>query len=236
MVGASQKQQCTMYKIIITKTMIPKFLAAIVLSISVTSSAAMFNRVDIASFSAGSLNGWESKSFVGKTNYKIKQDGELSVLAAESIGTASGLGRKITIDLTRTPYVNWSWKVEQSLPRLEETQKGGDDYAARLYVIKSGGLIIWNTKALNYVWSSSQQKETVWPNAFKPKNAIMFAVRGPEDSTGGWRHEKRNVREDFKQIFGKDVKSIDGIAIMTDTDNSGLHASAVYGDIYFSAE
>ena len=205
------------------------------LGISV-SSAETLNRVDIGNFSAGNLEGWESKSFVGKTEYKFKQEDGQSVLAAESYGAASGLVRKITIDLTKTPYVNWSWKVDRALPELNETQKSGDDYAARLYVVKSGGVRIWKTKALNYVWSGSQPKDTIWPNVFRPKNSIMLAARGAEDSTGQWHHEKRNIRKDFKKIFGQDITSIDAIAIMTDTDNTGLRANAVYGDIYFSAQ
>ena len=193
------------------------------------------DRIDIGRFSAGSLEGWTSKSFVGETEYSIvEQDGRV-VLLANSVGSASVLGRKIKIDLTKTPYVNWSWKVERGLPKMDETAKSGDDFAARLYFVKSGGIAIWNTKALNYVWAGSQLRDTSWPNAFEPDNSIMHAVRGSWDPTGVWKEEKRNVREDFKKSFGKDIKSINAVAIMTDTDNTGLRARAVYGDIYFSA-
>ncbi len=193
-------------------------------------------RVDISNFSSGSLEGWEDKSFEGETSYTFINDQGRQVLSATSESSASGKGRKIKIDLTKTPYVNWSWKVDKGLPALDETSKAGDDYAARLYVVKSGGALIWNTKALNYVWSASQTREATWPNAFKPKNAMMLAARGTDDSIGEWVTEKRNVREDFKKLFGVDIKVIDAIAIMTDTDNSKLSASAVYGDIYFTAE
>ena len=64
----------------------------------------------------------------------------------------------------------------------------------------------------------------------------MIAVRGLDDSVGEWKTEKRNVREDFKKAYGRDIKQIEGVAIKTDTDNSGLSATAQYGDIYFTAE
>jgi len=193
-------------------------------------------RVDIGEFSRGSLDDWENKSFVGETRYEISEDDGLKVLRANSEASASGIGRQIKIDLTKTPFVNWSWKIDSALPGLAETTKAGDDYAARLYVVKSGGALIWKTKALNYVWSGSQQRDSEWSNAFKPKNAKMLAARGTQDTTGVWVTEKRNVREDFKRLFGKDIKSIDAVAIMTDTDNSGLSASALYGDIFFTAD
>lgn len=193
-------------------------------------------RIDVANFSAGSLDGWEAKSFVGQTNYSLIEEEGRTVLSAGSRGAASGIGRKITVDLTKTPYVNWSWKIVRGLPRLDETLKSGDDFAARLYLVKSGGARVWKTKVLNYVWSGNQERESVWPNAFRPKNSIMVAARGFKDSKGEWVMEKRNVREDFKKQFGKEIKTIDLVAIMTDTDNSGFSAQAAYGDIYFTAE
>lgn len=209
----------------------------LVLALVVTSTVALAkSRFDISDFSTSSLKGWESKSFAGETDYSLVTEDGRPTLRAQSNDSASGLGKKVKIDLTKTPYLNWSWKIDGQLSGLDERSKSGDDYVARLYVVKSGGALIWKTKALNYVWSSNQAKESVWPNAFQPKNATMMAVRGKQDSTGVWVTEKRNVREDLKRVFGKDFKKIDAVALMTDTDNSGLNATAYYGEIFFTAE
>ena len=193
-------------------------------------------KLNLSDFGSGSLSGWESKSFKGETSYTIVVENGVSALRAQSNGTASGLGKKVKIDLEKTPYLNWSWKVDGLLTGIDEQSKSGDDYVARLYVVKSGGALIWKTRALNYVWSSNQKKEASWPNAYQPKNASMLAVRGVSDQTGEWMYEKRNVKEDLQRAFGKNFKRVDAIALMTDTDNSGRSASALYGDIFFSAE
>ncbi len=195
----------------------------------------MVDRISISNFD-DHLKGWEQKSFAGNTDYRIAEENGRKVLVADSMATASGLGKKIKVDLNKTPYINWSWKVDNTLDGLDETTKAGDDYVARLYVVKSGGALLWKTKALNYVWSSNQSQEDIWRNAFQPKNAIMLAVRGSKDQPGQWVTEKRNVLEDFKKAFGKDIDKIDAVAIMTDTDNSMREASASYGEIYFTAE
>jgi len=208
-------------------------LAALLVSIGATATS---NRIDIGNFSSNDLMGWENQSFAGHTQYSFANGDSGTVLQAVSDGSASGIGKRMKVDLNKTPYVNWSWKVEKGLPALNEKSKAGDDYAARLYVVKSGGALVWNTKAVNYVWSANAQRNENWPNAFRPKNAVMVAARGTSDKTGVWVHEKRNVKEDFKNLFGKNISSIDAIAIMTDTDNSGLSAQASYGDIYFTAE
>ena len=209
---------------------------ALLAGIAISTSALANSNVVVGEFSKGQLAGWEAKEFSGKTQYQIAAEGNTKVLRATSNSAASGLGKKIKIDLTKTPVMNWSWRIDKKLGKLNEQSKEGDDYAARVYVIVDGGLIPWNTKALNYVWSSNQPRGTTWGNAYLPKNAKMTAVRGSQDKVGGWVREKRNIRADFKQIFGKDITEIDGVAIMTDTDNGKGQATAAYGDIFFSAQ
>ena len=140
---------------------------------------------------------------------------------------------EVDIDLTKTPYLNWSWQVQNLFKNNDERSKDGDDYPARIYVVVSGGVFFWNTKAINYVWSSNQPVGSEWPNAFTG-NAKMLAVRSGEKQLGQWVTERRNVREDLKKFFGEDVKKIDAIAVMVDGDNTGQSATAYFGDIFFS--
>ncbi len=187
-------------------------------------------------FSKTGLDGWTGKSFKGTTNYEIVTDEDLQVLQANSNNNASGLFYTKRIDLEQTPYLNWRWKITSRIHNNDEQTKAGDDYSARIYVVVNGGLLRWKTKALNYIWSSQAEKETIWPNAFLPKNAKMLATRTAADPLDTWLTEKRNVREDLRKVYGKDITHIDVVALMTDTDNTGQQVSAFYGDIYFTAE
>ncbi len=213
--------------------LVNKFTLILLLAVTGAVSASGTS-IAITEFSESSLQGWESKSFVGTTDYQFTKEGDQTVLVATASAAASGLGKKIRIDLEKTPYINWSWKIDNRLSGLDEATKEGDDYVARLYVVNSGGVFIWKAKSLNYVWSSNQSKEQIWPNAYRPKNSIMLSVRGSEDPTGQWVTEKRNVLNDLKKVFGNDIDTIDAVAIMTDTDNSGRSASAAYGEIFFT--
>lgn len=188
----------------------------------------------IGAFSDGKIEDWQHKEFKGKTHYKIIQLDNNKVLQAQSIGSASGLFKEQRIDLNKTPYLNWSWRIENRLGNLNEQEKSGDDYAARVYVVISGGLFFWNTRAINYVWSANMATGKIWPNAFAGDHAMMIAIRSEKDPIGSWFSEKRNVLTDLKQVYAKDYQYIDAIAIMTDTDNAKGRATAYYGDIYFS--
>jgi hypothetical protein len=191
-------------------------------------------RVDTPLFSKGDISAWQHKKFVGETSYRLKQVEDLSVLEAVSDKSASIFYYPIKVDLTKTPVLNWSWRKLQGLNPGDEKEKTGDDFVARVYVVKEGGLLFWNTRAINYVWSYQHQKKEVWDNPFAGSNAKMLVQRDASDADNTWFHESRNVLEDFRQVQGRDIKSIDGIAVMTDSDNSGLTAKAQYGDIYFS--
>lgn len=192
--------------------------------------------VPVGEFSRGQLQGWEAKVFSGKTDYQLVKENGQTVLKASSQSAASGLTRKIRIDLDKTPFLNWSWRVDKRLGKQDEQTKAGDDYAARLYVVVDGGLLVWRSKAVNYVWSSNQTRGKAWGNAFLPDNAKMLAVRGVQDKPGGWVQEKRNVKADFKTLFGEDIRYIDGVALMTDTDNGKGEVTAAYGDVFFSGK
>ena len=209
------------------------YTALILLLLTATLSSASITRVDVLQLP--DINAWEKQVFSGVTSYELHEIDGRQVLKAISKQSASGLVREIEVDLTKTPYMNWSWKVDSILSDVEETKKSGDDYAARVYVVISDGFFFWQTRALSYVWASKQAKGSSWPNAFTGK-ATMVAVESGEDSVGEWVEEKRNVLDDINNLLGIDATRIDAVAIMTDTDNSRQSATAYYGDIFFTSE
>ena len=199
------------------------------------SSQAYADKLTVASFSKSNIDDWEEKIFANKTRYQLMQMPGKKVLVAESKDSASALIKEIRIDLKKYPYLNWSWSINNRLPTANEKTKSGDDYAARVYVIVDGGLFFWSSRAMSYVWSNQATKGEYWENAFAGKNVIMLSVRDKQDKTSTWVPEKRNVYEDLRKYFGKDIQYIDAVALMTDSDNSHGKVKAYYGDIYFSS-
>ena len=200
------------------------------------SNLAAADRVDVGLFSEQDIAGWKHKEFSGTTLYTLQTLNNTTVLSALSKQSASAFYKKISIDLEKTPVMHWSWLKLRTMNPGDENTKAGDDFVARVYVIKDGGLLFWKTLVINYVWSFAHAGNDVWENPFAGRNALMLAQRDRSDPAGVWIREKRNIAEDFRQLHGKTIKTIDGVAIMTDSDNSGLMAEAYYGDIYFSAD
>ena len=199
----------------------------------------------VANFSEGDLSGWEEKSFKGNSQYTFVDASTIGaenlagktgkVLRASTQGQASGLFKEVDIDLSKTPYLHWSWRVNNLFADNDERSKAGDDYPARIYVVVSGGIFFWKTKAINYVWSSQQSAGSEWPNAYTG-SAKMIAVQGGSENVGRWVSQRVNVRDDLQRLFGDDLSHIDAVAVMVDGDNTGQSATSFFGDIYFSKQ
>ncbi len=206
----------------------------IYLLLSNSALAETTSSIPVGMFSSGKLEHWNNKIFSGKTDYQLTLLNKTYVLKAESHSAASGLFKQQRIDLQQTPFLNWRWRIDNRLKNLNEQSKSGDDYSARIYVVIDGGWAFWKTKAINYVWASHSPKGSIWPNAFAGNSAMMIALRSTTDKTKTWYQEKRNIMQDLKTQFGTDIRYIDTVALMTDTDNAKGTAITYYGDIYFS--
>lgn len=182
---------------------------------------------------AADMSAWQPWRFSGETRYTLVEiDGRRAVKAV-SDASASGYYRRITVDLNQAPVLRWSWRVENTYGQVDETLKAGDDSPARVFVLSSHPLFFWRTRALAYVWSNAQPAGSDWPSAYTSSERVI-AVRSGQEGLGEWHQERRNVRDDFKRYFGKEVRYVDAVAFMTDSDNTGRRAVAYYGDIFFA--
>ncbi len=176
--------------------------------------------------------GWEEIIFAGHTRYQPGED----CVAADSRDAASGLIRQVDQPLAGTPMLRWQWRADSLLTQgkvAPEKIKAGDDFVARVYVIREG-LFPWQTKAINYVWSREHEVGSHWPNPFT-SNAMMVVVQSGTDGLGQWQTFERDVAADFRSYFSLDVSVVNAVAVMTDTDNSHGQAQACYRLPAFSA-
>ena len=170
-----------------------------------------------------------------KTIYTIGKNENGNYLKAVADNAASGLGKEIKIDLDDTPFINISWKVEKDLKGIKENTKKGHDFAARVFVIKKTGATPLSNKAINYVYSSNMNIDDYKPSPYT-KKSIDYVLSTTKINLDEWVTVKANVKEDFKKLHKLDVKELDGVAIMADTDNSKMKAISYYQNIFFSSE
>ena len=170
-----------------------------------------------------------------KTNYSVGSNENGNFLKAIADNAGSGLGKEIKIDLNKTPFINITWKIEKDLKGVKETTKKGHDFAARVFVIKKTGATPLSNRAINYVFSSNSNVGFNSPSPYT-KKSIDNVLASTNKNLNEWITVKSNVKDDFKKFHDLDVNQLDGLAIMTDTDNSKMQAIAYYQNIYFTSE
>ena len=215
--------------------------------------------IEVGEFSAATVgqglpDGWKPLAFkkIEKhTTYTLVKEDNAVVVKALAEASASGLTREVKINPKEYPVVQWRWKVSNILKKGDVRKKEGDDYPARIYITfkyDSSKLSFFEkTKyetikllygqypplgAINYIWESKAPVGTMVPNPFTDR-VMMFVVETGPSKLNQWVNEERNIFEDYKKAFGQEPPMISGIAIMTDTDNTGESATAYYGDILF---
>ena len=169
-----------------------------------------------------------------KTQYSLGSNENGKFIRSEANNSASGLGKEIKINLKETPFLNITWKIEKDLPGINENSKKGHDYAARVFVVKKTGATPLSNRAMNYVFSSNNDVNTYHPSPFT-KKSIDYVLSTTKENLNEWVTVKVNVRDHFKKFHNLDLDEINGVAIMSDTDNSKLSSIAYYQNIYFSS-
>ena len=192
--------------------------------------------IKVFEFTENELSQLEVRKVRGAKNntiYTIGSNENGNFLKAVADNAASGLGKEIIIDLNKTPIINITWKIEKDLPGIQENTKKGHDFAARVFVVKKTGATPLSNRAINYVFSSNNKIGFNSPSPYT-KKSIDNVLASTKDDLNEWVTVKSNVKEDFKKFHNLDVNELDGLAIMSDTDNSNMKAIAYFQNIYFS--
>ena len=196
------------------------------------------NEVKVFNFTEQELSELEIRKVRGadnKTIYTVGSNENGNFLKAIADNAASGLGKEVRIDLNKTPFINITWKIEKDLPGIKENTKKGHDFAARVFAVKKTGATPLSNRAINYVFSSNNKIGFNSPSPYT-KKSIDNVLSSTQNNLNEWITVKANVKEDFKKFHDLDVNTLDGLAIMSDTDNSKMKAVAYYQNIYFSAK
>ena len=210
-----------------------KTFSIVVLLITLFNFGSFAEEIQAFNFTKEEFDNLTVRKIKKKTKYTLGSNENGNFLKAEAEGQASGLGKEILIDLNKTPFLNITWKVEKDLSGIDEKSKKGHDYAARVFVIKKTGSTALSNRAINYVFSSNNDIGLNWPSPYT-KKSIDNVLASTKKNMNEWVTVKANVKEDFKRFHNLDVKELDGVAIMSDTDNSKMKSIAYFQNIYFS--
>lgn len=199
--------------------------------------------------------GWEPLSLAAaykKTEYALVRSDRGTVVRARSNNGSSGLITERRVDLTTHPILTWHWKISGIVEDGKAGDPERDDLPARLIVsfdytdlslyrrlkivaLRALGYNMVSPRALIYFWGNRVHRHTVvpWPDSGWVQT---IATQSGSTRVGTWVRERRNVRADYRRVFGEEPPTVEGVGIVTDTENTGDSVTAYYGDIVFRTD
>lgn len=235
----------------------PLSLTALALGILIALPAGVWADTRITPFStmADLDDGWEPLEFPKidrHTRYRLVEEDGTQVIEASTDNSASGLIARLDLEPGESLMLKWRWKVSNVFDQGDARKKSGDDYPARIYVAfefepekaswferakrKTVATVFGEElpgNAINYIWANRlPQGETV-ANPYA-EETMMIAVTSGNEQAGEWVTVERDLVADYRAAFGEEPPPIRGVAIMSDSDNTGESATAWYGDLELS--
>jgi hypothetical protein len=211
--------------------------------------------------SEGLPDGWGHLSYIGKAKNEVSLEIEekKTVVRMKSLRSISALLARPEVSPKDYPILVWRWKVDRVVGMAVESQKDRNDCAARVRVIFGEKKTIPLEKnplieklldnfgitmpdlvepagfKIDYIWGNNLRKGDVIDYPGSKNHKMVVIQQGPE-KTGRWIWEKRNLREDFKELFGGEQPEFAGIAILSDTDHTNEGVEAYFSSIVLMKE
>lgn len=175
--------------------------------------------------------GWELIVKTGEARLQLVQDNGKQALQMRSEQASFALQKKVEIALQKSSVLVWQWKVTK-VPRGGDFRRSAtDDQAAQLIIAFS------SSHFLSYIWDSTAPKGLVAAAPAPPFRKIFAVVMqsGPQ-GLDNWITERRNLLDDYKQAFGEEAKSIEGVRIQINSQHTKSHAEAYWHSIALMAQ
>lgn len=168
---------------------------------------------------------------------------------ARADAAASLLRRPLSTPVTATTTAEFSWRIAGTIVGADLRKADAADSPVRVAFAFAGDVSKLPTRTrmqfhlaealtgemppyatLMYVWDNHAEVDSVLtgPRSERVRNLVLES--GPAH-VGQWRHYRRPLAADFRRAFGEPPGRLMAVAIMTDSDNTGGHAEAWYGDV-----
>ena len=146
------------------------------------------------------------------------------------------VGYSDPVPLMKLPWLEWDWKIGV-LPKGGDVRvKERDDQAGSMCIIIDPHFTSFDS-SLCYLFENDGPKDTPITST-RNGNARYLILRTAKagDPIGEWLHERRNVIEDYKRVFGKAPGHPVFVGVTIDSNDTQSAAEAYYRNIVLRKE
>jgi hypothetical protein len=220
------------------KTAVAKsiFLAVLIGAVGEGSFCAGEEVIILGKHKTEALPEWQKPVLFGSGNWKVVSDSGEQVVRLRTESSSFALDKSITVDLKRTPYLEWEWKGTALPTGGNFASPEADDQAGQLLVVFPK-TFFERRKVLAYIWDPTAPKGTIG-SAAGPiyLNVKAIVVESGSSQIGKWLLEKRNVVEDFRAVFGVTPEQAVAIRIQINSQHTKSDAEIFWKTIRFTSK
>lgn len=171
-----------------------------------------FNHFKIGKFNT---SGWyiRDEDDVLDEVYSIHSENGNKFLRADNEGQFVQMFKRDGWSVKHNPYLSWKWRVIQH-PKGANAMTKYNDTAVGVYVVYRKSL--FSVRTVKYVWAADGKLEHVLRNRM---DYPQITIRVGDDQVGQWVTEKRNIKKDYENLFGKEPGKAFAFGIITEADS-----------------
>ena len=179
---------------------------------------------------------WDKPVHVGTGIWNVVDDGEDQAIQLRTESSSFALEKSITVDLRQTPYLEWEWKVTVPPAGGDFSSPDTDDQAAQLLVVFPKAFFE-RRKVISYIWDPTAPKGTIGDGAGPIYlNVKAMVVESGAGQIGNWVTEKRNLVEDFRNLYGESPERAVAIRMQINSQHTQSVAEVFWRTIRFTSE
>jgi hypothetical protein len=201
--------------------------------------------------SAWAVAGWTHWALPGKqaTTYRPTRYGPRDALEVRASASASLMRRAVNLEPDDLAALRFSWKVPALLPAADMARREAEDAVVRvvltfegdrsrlsardhmlseLALVMTGEPLPYAT--LMYVWCPTREAGSVITNPRTDRIRKLVVESGPA-RLNQWLDYERDIRADYRQVFGEEPGRLLHVAVMSDGDNTRSTFRAWYGPV-----
>ena len=186
----------------------------------------------------GVPDGWRKYETIGghpAYDFEIVQDGPRRALRMRSARDHSTIARDLSVDLARTPILEWTWRIRALPVGGDVRRRETSDLTAHLFVVWPRMPAMLRSRLIGYGWDATAPAGTV-TRSRKTGTVTFVLLHSGREEMDRWITERRNVVEDYRRIHGEAPDNPGALALSIDSNDTQSSAEGLIGSIRFVAE
>lgn len=186
--------------------------------------------------------GWETVQFSLLSRAQVKPAGGSVSITTDGNGVL--IWKPLPEGLRQADKASWSWSAKEAVPATDLTKKGADDRVVSVYFLfgseqdvgKPATRLLRSdtTRALVYTFGGDYRRDSVVPSPHMGKRGKFIVKRGVSAANGKVMRESVALAEDYRRVFGSAPPLLLGVAVSSDSDDTGARNSVTLSGLSVS--